>query len=330
MTPDGMAGATLGNPDALAILNSTPARGNVRTTPCETKAMIRRGYLFGALSVVVGSTCLSLGGILLRHVQAADGWQILFYRSITFFVTLSLILTIRYKSNTVRAFKAVGRRGIIVAVSLGLGSTCYIFALLLTTIANALFIIGAAPLLTAAAGWLFLRERLTPLSIIAMFVALAGIALMFVDGIIAGRWLGNVMAALVALAFAVMLVALRGSRDVDMMPATCMAGLVSATLAAVMAPDLNINANDLVIALLLGTVQYAAGFMLITIATRHIKAAEVALFALSESILAPIWVWIGVGETPSGWTLIGSGIVLLAVIMHCMLSIRSEHRPVGG
>lgn len=289
--------------------------------------MIDRGYLFGASCVLAGGLCLSSAGILLRHVEGAGGWQILFYRSITFFVVISTVLVFRYGTGTVGAFRAVGGRGMIVAASLGLGSVCYIFALLSTTVANALFIIGSAPLVTAAAGWLFLRERVPPLAIMAMFVALGGIALMFVDGFIAGRWLGNVFAALVAVAFAVMLVALRGARQVDMMPATCMAGLVAAGLSAIMADNLSISTHDLVIALLLGSAQYATGFMLITIATRHIKAAEVALFALSESILAPIWVWIGVGETPSSLTLAGSAIVLLAVVVYCLLTIRLEQPP---
>lgn len=285
---------------------------------------MKRGYVFGVACVLGGGLCLSTAGILLRHVQEADGWQILFYRSITFFITVSLILSVRYRSNTLKAFKAVGKKGMVVAVSLGLGSVCYIFALLNTTVANALFIIGASPLVTAAAGWLFLREHVTPLSVLAMLVALGGIGLMFVDGIFAGRWLGNIMAVLVVVAFATMLVALRGSKDIDMLPATCLAGLVAASLAGVMAEDLSINEHDLVIALLLGSFQYAAGFMLITIATRHMQAAEVALFALSESILAPIWVWIGVGETPSHLTLAGSAIVLFAVALHCIISIRAE------
>lgn len=286
--------------------------------------MMKRGYLFGVACVLGGGFCLSTAGILLRHVQEADGWQILFYRSVTFFITLSLILGARYRADTLRAFRAVGRRGIIVAVSLGLGSVCYIFALLNTTVANALFIIGASPLVTAAAGWLFLRERVTPLSILAMLVALIGIGLMFIDGIFTGRLFGNILAALVVLAFATMLVALRGSKDVDMLPATCLAGLVAASLAGIMAQSFSINSHDLIIALLLGSLQYAAGFMLITIATRYIQAAEVALFALSESILAPIWVWIGVGESPSALTLAGSAIILFAVSLHCLLSIRTE------
>jgi len=282
----------------------------------------KSSYLFGVACVIVGGVCLSFGGLLLRNIEQADGWQILFYRSVTFFITLTTILTVRYRSNTLSAFRAVGRRGAVVAVSLALGSVCYIFALMNTTVANAVFIIGASPLVTAAVGWVLLRERVTPLSIVAMVVALGGIALMFVDGFITGRWLGNILAIGVVAGFVVMLVALRGAKDTDMLPATCMAGLVAAAISAFMAPDLQISGHDLIIALLLGSVQYGAGFMLITIATRHIQAAEVALFALSESILAPIWVWLGVGESPSSLTLLGSGIVFLAVASHCMVAIR--------
>ena len=296
----------------------------MRVSGSTTSTTLKRGYLFGVVCVLAGGLCLSLAGVLVRNIDQADGWQILFYRSVTFFILLSSILTVRYRSRTLAAFRAVGWRGVVVSVSLGLGSVCYIFALLNTTVANAMFIIGASPLVAAAAGWVLLGERVSLMSIIAMLIALGGIGLMFVDGFLAGRWLGNVIAIGVVIAFVVMLVMLREAKDTDMLPATCMAGLVAASISAVMAVDLEISGHDLTIALLLGSVQYGAGFIFYTIATRHIQAAEVALFALSESILAPIWVWIGVGEKPSGLTLVGCAIVILSVVSHCVIVIRNN------
>lgn len=287
---------------------------------------MQRGYTYGVALVLLGGTCLSLAGILLRSLEAADGWQVLFYRAVSFFITLFLILFARYRSNTLRAFRAVGMRGIAVAVVLGLGSVCYVFAILLTTVANAVFIIGAAPLVTAAAGWLFLNERLSVGSLAAMLVALLGIGLMFADGIVAGRWLGNLMAVGVVVSFATMLVILRGSRKVDMLPATCMAGIVGALVAGLVANDLVVSPHDLLIAVLLGSVQFTGGFMLLTIGTRYLPAAEVALFSLSESVLAPIWVWVGVGEVPSSLTIMGCLIVFAAVVTHCLVGIRRERR----
>ena len=66
--------------------------------------------------------------------------------------------------------------------------------------------------------------------------------------------------------------------------------------------------------------------MCFTIATRYIMASEVALFALSESIVGPILVWVGVGEKPSLLTFIGSAIVLICVSSYCIVSIRGERR----
>jgi drug/metabolite transporter (DMT)-like permease len=50
------------------------------------------------------------------------------------------------------------------------------------------------------------------------------------------------------------------------------------------------------------------------------------LFALAESILAPIWVWIGVDETPSSVTLIGCTIVVVAVAVYSVVEITKESR----
>ena len=76
----------------------------------------------------------------------------------------------------------------------------------------------------------------------------------------------------------------------------------------------------------MGCVQFGIGFICFTIATRYIMASEVALFALSESILSPIWVWIGVGEKPSLLTLIGSAIVFVSVTAYCIVGIREERK----
>jgi DME family drug/metabolite transporter len=287
---------------------------------------MERRYSFGVALVIFGGIFLSLSGILLRNLDSASGWQILFYRGIAFSFMLFLILLLKYRRGTVTAFKAIGKPGLLAALALGLGSVCYVYAILLTTVANALFIIGAAPLATAFTGWLILGEKTSNFGIAAMLVSIIGIGLMFADGLIEGRWLGNVAALIVVLSFVIFLLILRMRQRVDMLPATCIGGLVMAAVGAVFADDLIISNHDLVIALLMGTLQFGIGFFCFTIAARYIMASEVALFALTESILGPIWVWIGVGEQPSLLTIVGSGIVLVCVSAYCIVGIREERR----
>ena len=54
---------------------------------------MERRYAYGVTLVIVGGVFLSTSGILLRNIEAATGWQILFYRGLTFSVTLFLTRT---------------------------------------------------------------------------------------------------------------------------------------------------------------------------------------------------------------------------------------------
>ena len=287
---------------------------------------MERNYTYGVSLVVIGGVFLSLSGIFLRNVESASGWQILFYRGVAFSTMLFLVLLFKYRSKTVSAFRAIGRPGLWAAVVLGLGSICYVYAILLTTVANAVFIIGASPLATAFVAWIFLRERTSNFGIAAMLVSLIGIGLMFADGLIEGRWQGNVAALAVVASFVVFLLIVRDQRKIDMLPATCLGGLVMGGIAGFFADNLIVSNHDLMIALAMGCVQFGIGFMCFTVAARYIMASEVALFSLTESILGPIWVWIGVGEQPSLLTFAGSAIVLVCVSSYCIVSIRQERR----
>jgi len=287
---------------------------------------MERRYGYGVSLVIIGGVFLSTSGILLRNLESADGWQVLFYRCIAFSLTLFLLLLMRYRSGTYSAFKAIGKPGLWVALVLGLGSICYIFAILLTTVANAVFIIGAAPLATAFVAWIVLGEKTSRFGVVAMLVSLAGIGLMFADGLLEGRWAGNIAALGVVASFVVFLLIVRMRRGIDMLPATCLSGLVMAGVASPFVDSFVLSQQDFIIAMLMGCLQFGVGFWCFTVATRYIMASEVALFALTESILSPIWVWIGVGEQPSLLTLGGSAIVLVCVVSYCVSGIRVERR----
>ena len=172
-----------------------------------------------------------------------------------------------------------------------------------TSVANVVFIIGSAPLVTALVAWLFLKEKIGVWGLVAMITSVFGIGLMFIDGFISGGMFGNLLALLMVFMFAFYLLILRSKKHIDMIPATGLSGLITFAIAAVMVSDLDISLHDLVICMMLGSFQLGLGFLFLTLGTRFIPAAEVALFSMSESILNPLWVWIGVNEVPSNYTL---------------------------
>jgi uncharacterized membrane protein len=151
-------------------------------------------YPLGVAMVLVAGVCLSFGGLILRHVESADIWLMVFYRSLTFSGTLFLFLLVVYRGRVVRPFLAIGREGVVVALSLGAGAICYLLAIDLTTVANVVFILGSGPLWTALLGRLVLGERVRPVTWAAMAAALCGITLMVAEGLGSGRLAGNVIA----------------------------------------------------------------------------------------------------------------------------------------
>ncbi len=279
--------------------------------------------------VLAAGVCLSFGGLIVRLIDAADIWLVVFYRSAAFAVTLLAYLAVVYRGRLIRPFLAVGREGLVVALSLGVGSICYILALGLTTVANVVFILSAGPFLTAVLGRLVLGERVHPVTWLAMVLALCGIALMVVEGLGTGRLAGNLVAFGATAAFSAMVIAMRRAKAVDMVPASCLGGVVGAAVSATMVGTFAVSGHDLGLALLLGSGQLGAGFLLITLGTRRVPAAEVPLLALTEVVLAPLWVWVWVEEAPGRLTLLGGAVVLAAVLGQAVVRLRRDRLAWG-
>ena len=263
--------------------------------------------------VAAAGACLSTGGLIVRYTDAVNGWQILFYRSTAFTITVLIFITVRYRGDLRTPFSRISWGGIIVALSLGISFTCYLFGILYTTVANVVFIISSGPFFAALLGWLVLGESVPISTWLAMTTALFGIAIMFADGLGTGGTLGNIIALGMPLSFAVMVVTLRRYRHVDMLPATCLAGVVAALIAAPMMGNFAISEHNFGLAVLMGTVQVGAGFILITLGSRYLPSTDIALLALTETMLAPLWVWIFIAEAPSLPALVGGVIVFCAV-----------------
>jgi len=287
-------------------------------------------YRLGLSTIFAATLFTSLAGLVLRLVEAADGWQVLFYRSVALIVTLLPFIAWRYGVGAGAAFRAIGRSGLVVAACLAGAFTLFIFALLETTVANVVFTIGLSPFFAAIFAWVVLRETLAASTLAAMVASLAGVALMVGDGLASGTILGNGLALGACLCYSAALVAMRKGQAVDMIPAVCLAGLLTAVVAAIMAPaGLVVSGRDLGLAATLGVVQVGFQYILLTFAIRHVPAAEVALISRASLVLAPIWVWLGVGEVPSALTLAGGAVILLAIAGHGILAIRRSRAAIS-
>jgi drug/metabolite transporter (DMT)-like permease len=162
-----------------------------------------------------------------------------------------------------------------------------------------------------------------------MAVAMVGVGVMVGGGIATGAWFGNLMALLTMAGFAGFAVAVRWGRGIDLLPAVLWAGLLSAAVAAVMAPDLAISLRDVALATAMGAA-ITAGMLLFTTGARFVPSAELALLSLTEVGLGPLWVWLAFAEMPSAATLAGGALVLAALVGRALSGMRRRTPPFGA
>ncbi len=291
-------------------------------------------YVRGMGLVLFAGCVLSIAGIVVRLMDSAGEWQIIFYRSLALLAALLLVIGRRNRGALVPAFRAAGLSGLAGGVCLSAAFTGFIFSLTHTTVANSLFLLSVSPFLAAVLGWLLLGERVRPATWLAMCGAVAGVGVMVGEGFTTGGLFGDVTALGSALGFAGFTVALRRGKSRDMLPTVCIAAVVSALVAAVMVPasggDFSISQKDLALCMVLGAGQLGLGLGIYTLGSRHVPAAELTLLSLTEVVLGPIWVWFGVGEEPSGLTLLGGAIVLIAIAFHALTGLRRWRPPIGA
>lgn len=280
-------------------------------------------YRRGILQIVASGFFLSTSGIALRMAEEADGWQILFYRSFALSVTILLILVFQKGSNVFDEFCGLGWNDCLLALFLGTGFVAYVFALLYNTVAYALFIFSCAPFVASFLGWILLGERVTTRTWFAIGAAMAGLAVMVGSELAVSRYFGTLIALWIPIAYAASIIAVRSSKRENMLAALCLAGLVAGGLSAIFVTDYALTPRDLIISLYLGVFQVGVGFTLVVLGTRYVPAAQVGLLALVEPVLAPIWIWMGVGEVPSLATIVGGTIIFFAIITDGILNIKS-------
>jgi drug/metabolite transporter (DMT)-like permease len=287
-------------------------------------------YPLGVIMVLTAGFCLSFGGVLLRSMETSDGWLVMFYRSIAFTLTLLIVVALRSRGRVAEAFLAIGRTGLLVALISGAGAISYIFSLLATSVANTMIILALTPLCTALLAWAVIGERVRGTTWAAIAGAVVGVVLMFAQGFTEARVMGSLFAFGAAVGLAAMIVIIRRAKTVDMLPATCLGGVVSALAAFVMIASTTgsfaISPHDVGLLILLGSVQIGGGFSLLTLGSRLVPAAQVSLFALTEIILAPLWVWLVVDEAPATFTLLGGAVVLAAVVGQALVGLAEERR----
>ena len=288
-------------------------------------------YRSGVVLVLAAGICWSTIGLGIRHIEIANVWQIVFFRSLALTPLLLLVMTLRARGNPFSVIYNAGLAGIFGGISLVFAFSGGILAIQTTTVANAMFLFAAAPFFAAVLGWVALGEQVRKATWVSMGCALLGIFLMVWEGFSLGRIIGNVSALISALGFAAFTISLRWRKLEDMMPAVFLAGIfaivASGIICQIKGYGFSIPTHDIGLAMAMGIFQVGAGLILYTLGSKVVPSAELALLAMTEVVFGPFWVWLFLGETIGGYTLLGGSVLLLAITSNALSGLRRKPMP---
>ena len=269
----------------------------------------------GYALLLFGGFCLSWGGFVIRLFEEASVWQILLLRSFFFVIALIGFLVTTYKKNTIRIFKDAGFPAVLGGLVMSLSFIAFVVSMTNTTVANVVFIISTQTMFLAIFGYFYLKEKVSLVSFISILLAMSGIIVMVGDSLSSGSFFGNLVALAIPINFSILVMIIRKNKNLDMVPAIFYSGIFSIIYGLILSESFVFTGHDILMGFFLGVPQLAFGFICITIGSRSTPSTTIGLLMLSETLCAPIWVWLFLNEIPPLSVFIGGAVIILAIIL---------------
>ena len=319
----------------MANAGETPPTGPRLDAPRATETQVD-GDLRSALHrravflVLFGACIMSLNGYMMRTVQEASAWQILFYRSLTVATVIFVLFVLSHRRRALNEFRRAMPNIIRAVPFMGLSSICFIHSLTFTTVAITTFTMSSIPFFAAILAWLFLKEPVTRATLIAIAAMIGGIGIMVADSLGDSSVIGILLALGASVVYASFVVSIRAGQRVDMLPAICIGMAITASISAVAAENLAVSMDDFFHLLIWGALVSSVGHGLHVFGLRYVRAAEVTLLSLAEFILAPFWVWLAINEVPGKFTFLGGAIMFAALFVWSVNRLRAGRATVAA
>jgi drug/metabolite transporter (DMT)-like permease len=267
--------------------------------------------------MAAAALCWSLGGLLIKSVP----WPPLAVAGGRGFIAAAFLAAFAPRFRFTWSAAQIGG-----AVAYAATTVLFVTANKLTTAANAILLQYTAPVWIALFGAWFLGERATRADWITIALVFGGMGLFFCDDLRLSGVAGNLVALASGVAFAAMTLLLRKQKDTSAEESIFLGNLLAGVIGLpfMFQSGLLPDARGWLALALLGTVQLGFSYLLYARAIRHVTALEAVLIPVIEPILNPVWVLIVLGERPGRYALVGGVIVLGAVTLRTLHSLRAS------
>ncbi|MDA8853291.1 DMT family transporter [Amylibacter sp.] len=274
---------------------------------------------YATILILSGALCMSFAALFVKLIQNADGFQILFYRGFPQCMMVMIVACFIRRISLVEFFKSIDKRDLILGFTMCIAFSFYIFALLNTSVASALFILSISPVFAALLSWRIIGEIPTKTTWIAILFAMVGVTVMVGADLTRGQLIGNLFAMISAFSFALMLVFARKSKKSDVLTGNFLGAGFAILMAIILAysygDGLIVSTQDMLLSFALGAFTIGIGIAFVAWAAPYLPAPNVGVLVLIESVLAPVWVWLFLDMPMKYQEILGGLIILCAVLI---------------
>ena len=276
------------------------------------------------LIVLIAGIFWSFGPLVVRHIDNAQliPWQYLFFRGSVIFLVLNIYLFLAEGQKFIGNYNRIGLSGLIGGVSLGIANISFILSITTTTAAITMMMLATQPFVAAILAYVFLKEKISKTTLIAIIIAAAGIIFISFDSKGEGTLFGLINGLLSSLGFAGFTVSLRWRKRTPKFTTVAIAGIFCSAVAILV---LLFNDSNILISLKNSSLSALHGFLvcsgliLFSMKSRYLPATDLTLLSLTEVLGGIFWVWLpwfGINEIPSTNTLIGGATIVFAITFY--------------
>jgi drug/metabolite transporter (DMT)-like permease len=208
------------------------------------------------------------------------------------------------------------------------GALCltYIFAMKLTTAANAIVLYYTAPIWVACLAPIFVKERVTKRDFLFMILIFGGVVIFFFDGLTTKGILGNLIALTGGMFYGLQAIFMRKLKDNRPIDALILGNILAFVIGvwAIQAPWP--SPTGLLFVVILGIFQLGLPSYLYSLTISRVTSLELVLVTMLEPILCPLWVYIFIGEKPGRWAFLGAAVVITTVTWWSLLRALEDRK----
>jgi len=298
--------------------------------------MLKDKTNYAILVVLLAGIFWSFGALVVRYIEDARSvpWQYLFFRGLTIFILLNVYLFFKEGKLFINNYRKIDLSIVIGGMGFATAFIGFIWSITHTSAAVTLLMLAAMPFMTAILGYIFLKEKVSFTTLIAIIIAAIGIIFMALSTNKTGTLFGLLLGLLSSLGFSIASVSLRWNKRTPTFTTVSLAGLFCAIISFVVLifneASFFTTFRNSSLSALHGTL-VCSGLILYTIGSKKLPAADLTLLSLTEVLGGIFWVWLpifGINEIPTNNTIIGGFIITFAILFYS-LNTKKNRRFIG-